>query len=144
MKRFPIVAFVLVAVGIAGLALTSSGTVLTPIAPDPATGFVMVGPGMMSNGYYSGGIPNVTPMTLDAAVWHAQQFVISLNNDDLVFSKVIRFSNHFCGEVKDRSTGNHAFELFMDKYTGGISPELGPNMIWNAKLNLITGMMRRL
>jgi hypothetical protein len=93
-------------------------------------------PGGMMGGWGWGGFgyaPNATPISLDQAVTRAQQYVVSLNNPDLALVEVMEFSNNFYGEVKKKPTGIHAFEFLVDKYTGAVYPEYGPNMMWNTK-----------
>jgi hypothetical protein len=106
-----------------------------------------MGPGMMGGmmggsgwgGY--GYAPNANPISLDQAVSSAKQSLASFNNSDLALVEVMEFSNQFYGEVKEKSTGIHAFEFLVDKYTGAVSPEYGPNMMWNTKYSPM-GWMR--
>ena len=53
----------------------------------------------------------------------------------------MEFSENFYAEVEEESTGVHAFELLIDRYTGVVSPEPGPNMMWNTKYGHMGGMM---
>lgn len=96
-----------------------------------------MGPGMMGRGmmggYGYGYAPNAKPISLDQALTSSKQYVASFNNGDLVLVEVMEFSNEFYGEVKEKSTGIHAFEFLLDKYTGAVYPEYGPNMMWNTK-----------
>ncbi len=82
-----------------------------------------------------------TAITLDQATQTAQRYVTALNNPDLKVSHVEEYSNNFYVLVTEKSTGNGAFELLVDKYTGNIYPEMGPNMMWNTKYTTTTGMM---
>jgi hypothetical protein len=61
-------------------------------------------------------------------------------NDDLQIDEIMEFTNHFYVIVQEQSTGVHAFELLVDRYTGRIGPEPGPNMMWNQKYGHM-GMM---
>lgn len=107
----------------------------------------MSGPGMMGSGMMQGrrfgyGYPtNAAPLTLDQAVTRAQQYVASLNSTDLALVEVMEFSNHLYARIKEKSTGVNAFEILMDKYSGAIAPEPGPNMMWNAKYSPMSNMM---
>jgi hypothetical protein len=58
----------------------------------------------------------------------------------LQIDEVMEFSNHYYVIVQEQSTGIHAFELLVDRYTGRIGPEPGPNMMWNQKYGHM-GMM---
>ncbi|MCS4541513.1 MAG: PepSY domain-containing protein [Euryarchaeota archaeon] len=54
-------------------------------------------------------------------------------NSNLKIDEIIEFIAQFEVEVKEKDTGMHAFEFLVDKYTGNIIPEMGPNMMWNTK-----------
>ncbi|MEW6030294.1 MAG: hypothetical protein ACOYZ8_08645 [Chloroflexota bacterium] len=103
-----------------------------------------MGPGMMQgygaqNGPYSG---NTAPITLDAAVEAAEQYLANYGSSDLVLTEVMEFSNHFYAETREQSTDVHAFEVLIDRYTGAVYPEPGPNMMWNTRYGHMGGMMR--
>ncbi len=76
---------------------------------------------------------NATPITIEKAKDAVQQYLASTGNSDLKLSEVIEFDNNFYAGVKEQSTGTHAFELLVNKYTGAVFPEMGPNMMWNTK-----------
>ncbi|MEW6717045.1 MAG: hypothetical protein AB1345_06055 [Chloroflexota bacterium] len=102
---------------------------------------------------YSGG----TPLTLDQAVEAANQYLAAYGNPDpstalrqaqdggsgqvLALTEVMEFSENFYAEVEERSSGVHAFELLIDRYTGSVYPEPGPNMMWNTKYGHMGRMM---
>src|SRR5207249_74328 len=48
--------------------------------------------------------------------------------------------NNFYIRVKETSTGVNAFKILVRR-NGGISPEPGPNMMWNAKYSPMANMM---
>jgi len=84
------------------------------------------------------------PISITTAQTNAQNYVASLNNPDLTIKQVEEYSNNFYVQVTEQSTGNGAFELIVDKYTGEVFPEMGPNMMWNIKYQTLTasgGMM---
>jgi len=82
---------------------------------------------------------NGEALSLDEATQRAEAYVSSLNNDDLVLAEVMAFENNFYAEVKEESTGTHAFELLIHRYTGAVTPEPGPNMMWNTKYGHMSG-----
>jgi hypothetical protein len=103
----------------------------------------MMGPGMMG-GYGAQGRAypgDGTPLTLDQAVESARQYVETYGSPDLVLTEVMEFSENFYVEVEEKSTGIHAFELLVDRYTGAVYPEPGPNMMWNTRYGHMGGMM---
>ncbi|MBI5031877.1 MAG: hypothetical protein HZB51_15210 [Chloroflexi bacterium] len=103
-----------------------------------------MGPGMMGGwgnyDYGYGYAPNATPISLDQAFNSAKQYVAALNNSDLVLAEIEEYTANFYGVVKEKSTGTNAFQFLMDKYTGAISPEYGPSMMWNTKYSPMSWM----
>jgi hypothetical protein len=61
-----------------------------------------------------------------------ENYLVELGND-FEIEEIMEFSNHFYIIVQEESTGVNAFELLVDRYTGKISYEPGPNMMWNQK-----------
>jgi len=110
------------------------------------------GPGMMGAGStISGTTPancplfgaatnptNAQPITFDQAVAAAQQYLKSYNNADLALAEVMEFDNNFYAIVTEKGTG--AFELLVNRYTGAVYPEPGPNMMWNTKYGHMAGL----
>lgn len=107
--------------------------------------------GMMSMmggyGYTMPGIPgawgapgaNAQPISLDQASQAVKQYLAATNNPDLEPTEVMEFTLNFYAEIHEKSTGTGAFELLVDRYTGAIYPEPGPNMMWNAKYGPMAG-----
>jgi len=101
-----------------------------------------MGPGMMAGRYltdtwdYSN---NNTPLTLDQAVEAANQYLAAYGNTDLTLTEVMEFSDNFYAEVEEENSGIHAFELLIDRYSGAVYPEPGPNMMWNTKYGHMGG-----
>jgi hypothetical protein len=93
---------------------------------------------MRSYGYSAPYTYTGTPLTITQVQTIAQNYVASTGNPDLVIKQIEEYSANFYIQVNEKSTGNGAFELLINKYTGSIYPEMGPNMMWNTKY----GMMR--
>lgn len=116
-----------------------------------SNGYGMMGGGATGSGMMNGGMmggfdfipPDAgKPLTLDRAVGQAQKYLASWGDDNLVVSKVTEFSNHFYVEIGEKASDQKAFELLMNKYTGSVSLEPGPNMMWNQKYGpMVNGMM---
>ena len=68
------------------------------------------------------------------------QYLSKLSPDFRV-KEIMEFSNHFYIVVQEKSTGINAFELLLDRNTGTILYEPGPNMMWNTKYGHM-GQMR--
>jgi hypothetical protein len=79
------------------------------------------------------------PITINTAVTVAQNYIAALGNPDLTVKQVEEYANNFYVQVNEKSTGNGAFELLVNKYTGSIYPEMGPNMMWNTKYGMMHG-----
>ncbi|MCJ7560157.1 hypothetical protein MUO79_06015 [Candidatus Bathyarchaeota archaeon] len=102
------------------------------------------GCGSGRNGYVAPAYPNGTytsPITIDSAVTIAQRYLTSLSNPDLAIDEVEEYTQNFYVLYYEKSTGNGAFEMLIDKYTGSIYPEMGPNMMWNTKYGMMSGGM---
>jgi hypothetical protein len=103
------------------------------------------GPGMMGGGTSSGGFgpgmmygyqsanPSAAPLTVDQAYQAASAYLAALNNPDLKIAEVMVFSNNAYVRVIEQGTGIGAFELLVNPSTLAVTPEPGPNMMWNLK-----------
>jgi hypothetical protein len=61
-----------------------------------------------------------------------EKYLAALGND-FEIEEIMEFSNHFYIIIQEESTGVNVFELLVDRYTGSISYEPGPSMMWNQK-----------
>ncbi len=96
--------------------------------------------GMMSGyGYSAPYAYTGTPLTITQAKTIAQNYVTSISNPDLTVKQIEEYTNNFYVQVNEVSTGKGAFELLINKYTGSIYPEMGPNMMWNTKYGMMRG-----
>lgn len=96
----------------------------------------LIGPTYAANGTTQSSI------SINTAVTDAQNYLANLNNPDLTVKQVEEYSNNFYVLVTEKSTGNGAFELLVNKYNGIVGSEMGPNMMWNTKYQSSTmGMM---
>ena len=104
-----------------------------------------IGPGMMGGAYGQGAAAQgAAPaqgqtITLDQAVKNVQTYVDQTGNNDLAIDEVMEYQYNFYAIVKEKSTGIGAFELLVDKSTGAVYPEMGPNMMWNTKYGMHAG-----
>ena len=62
----------------------------------------------------------------------ALQYVAKLGTDYRI-EEIMEFSNNFYIMVQEENTGINAFELLIDRDTGRLSFEPGPNIMWNQK-----------
>ncbi len=83
-----------------------------------------------------------TPLTITQAAEVAKTYVASLNNPDLSVKQIEEYTNNFYVPVT-QSNGNGAFELLINKATGIVTPEPGPNMMWNTQYSFGAGWCNR-
>jgi hypothetical protein len=101
------------------------------------------------------------PITLDQAKSIAQQYLASTQNPNLAMKEIMEFQNNFYVIYYEKDTGIGAFEMLIWKEapqsgiggmgngmmgnrfsTGAMTPEPGPNMMWNTKYSpMASGMM---
>ena len=94
----------------------------------------MMGAGMM--GGWGSSNPNTEQITIDEAAEAVERY-LGAYGQDLALAEVMEFAWNFYAEVEEKSTGIHAMELLIDKYTGRVYPEMGPNMTWNTKYGMM-------
>lgn len=111
--------------------------------PESAEG---MGPGMMGGGrgnmswgeeYAAPGDSDVA--SLEEAQAAVERYVDRLGYTGLHVTEVMEFERNHYAIVAEEETGIGAMELLVDKSSGAVGPEPGPNMMWNAKY----GMMDR-
>ena len=136
---------VVISLGLVAVLALASCAVPGPYQqPYPYGSGGMMGPGMMGPGMM-GGLggynPNGKQITIDAAAGAVERYLRTYYGRDLALAEVMEFNQNFYAEVEEEDTGIHAMELLIDKYTGQVYPETGPNMMWNAKYGMMSGMM---
>ena len=111
---------------------------LTGQTTNVITGTVPFGPGMMGGNTVCPGAAGTwgntssgEPISFDAAVEAVQEYIKTYDNPALAIAEVMEFENNFYAIIREDSTGTDAFELLVNRYNGAVSPEPGPNMMWN-------------
>ncbi len=94
-----------------------------------------MGPGMMGPGGWGRYNPDAEQLTIDQTA-EAVEFYIQAYEQDLTLVEIMEFGRNFYAEIEEESTGIHAMELLIDKYTGRVYPEMGPNMMWNTRYGM--------
>ena len=87
-------------------------------------------------------IPNTstgTAITIETAANIAKNYSASLTNKDITVEELEEYTQNFYVLFKEKSTGIGAFEIVIDKHTGAIYPEMGPNLMWNTKYGMHNG-----
>ncbi len=95
-----------------------------------------IGPGGMMGGW-SGGAPTGPAISLAQAQQDVQAYLDRLGNADLRVDEVMEFQDNFYAIVKEHSTGIGAFEVLINKTTGAVMREPGPDMLWNTKYGML-------
>jgi hypothetical protein len=100
----------------------------------------MMGPGgvIHPGGQYQDGGQRIS---MDMAIETVEDYLRDRNDPDLEAKEIMEFEYNFYVEFSEKSTGIHAFEALIDPYTGDMYPEPGPNMMWNTKYGMMSGMM---
>jgi hypothetical protein len=118
----------LLIVGVVAIA-TSVVIGVAGMATSP-TGFSMMGGFGTSSGH---------AISMDKAQQSVQSFLDRTGNSDLRVNELMEFDRNFYALVKEKSTGIGAFELLVNKTTGSVGYEPGPDMVWNAKYGMGRG-----
>jgi hypothetical protein len=100
-------------------------------------GYGPMGPGMM--GSRTGPFSNTTPLSVEDTWAAAEGYLARLGDPDLAVKEVMVFTNHAYAQVVEKSTGISAFEVLVDPVTRAVTPEPGPNMMWNLKYGHMAG-----
>jgi len=70
---------------------------------------------------------------MDGAELIARNYLTGFGDPDIQVKEIMEFQLNYYVEYQEHSTGLGAFEMLIDKQTGAIFPEYGPNMMWNQK-----------
>ena len=76
---------------------------------------------------------------MNQAQQSVEAFLTQTGNNDLVIDELMEFDRNFYALIKEKSTGTGAFELLLNRQTGAVAPEPGPNMMWNTKYGTMRG-----
>ena len=79
------------------------------------------------------GVSQLRTTSIDLALSIAEGYLTSLDSSDLAIDEIMEFEQNFYVIYYEKTTGIGAFEMLIDKDTGRIFPEYGPNMMWNTK-----------
>ncbi|MBE0430116.1 MAG: peptidase M4 [Thermoleophilia bacterium] len=118
------------------------------------SGGMMGGPGGMMGGYggyggYYGGPAGTlggpagatsAAITMDQARDAVDRYLDYRDNAGLLkVREIMEFDNHFYAQVVEQDTGAGAFELIINRISGAVYPEPGPNMMWNTRYGMMAG-----
>jgi hypothetical protein len=77
------------------------------------------------------------PISVDTARQAAEKYLSNLNNTDLTVKEIMVFNNNAYVAVVEKSTGKGAMELLVNPITLSVTPEMGPNRMWNLKYGMM-------
>jgi hypothetical protein len=97
----------------------------------------MMGGGCPCMGGWWGAPPSGQRITIQQAVDILERYI----GPGFRLKEVMEFQHNFYAVVVEEGTGVGAFELLVNPYTGAVTPEPGPNMMWNTKYSMHHGMM---
>ncbi|MGD1992720.1 MAG: hypothetical protein PVI59_05955 [Anaerolineae bacterium] len=118
---------------------------------DPRTGYLVPreqecgwggGPGMMGGGaaecpqFDQGSSSSWEALSIEEAYEAAEAYVDQLGYAGLTISEVMEFERNFYAIAVEADTGIGAMELLIEKSTGQVGPEMGPNMMWNTRYGM--------
>jgi hypothetical protein len=86
-----------------------------------------------------GGVAQRDSANLGAARTSFERAVKGFGNPNLEVTEVMEFANNYYAEVEEKNTGIGAMELLLDRSTGRVYQEPGPNMMWNTKYGMMSG-----
>jgi hypothetical protein len=107
-----------------------------PAQPCAAGGQTCAGGGVQLYGSTSGSGEH---LTIDEAYKSVEKYVDSLGYRNLEIDELMEFERNFYAIVAEHDTGIGAMELLVDKGTGRVGPEMGPNMMWNTRYGMHRG-----
>lgn len=77
-------------------------------------------------------------ISIDQARNAVERYIAGASSD-LEIDEMMEFENNYYAIVRERGSDIGAMELLVDKTTGTVSPEIGPNMMWNARYGMHAG-----
>jgi len=79
-------------------------------------------------------------LSIDQVQQIVENYAAGLGNN-FEIHEIMEFQQNFYVIAVERDTGIGAFELLVNPYTGLVTPEPGPNMMWNTKYGMHAQMM---
>ncbi|WP_456474996.1 hypothetical protein [Candidatus Pyrohabitans sp.] len=72
-------------------------------------------------------------ITLEQAEQALTDYLSYIGDDNLGIREIMKFQYNYYAIIEEKDTGKGAFELLVDRRSGLVTPEPGPNMMWNLK-----------
>ena len=94
---------------------------------------LVLGAAGVATGFLSGSGGDIG---IDRAVQVAQTAAASYPNGGLKVDEVIGFSQNYYASVRETDSGIGALEILIDRASGRVTREPGPDMMWNTKYSM--------
>jgi hypothetical protein len=160
MSKIPALALLLVGIGLGSLVVAAAYTAYTINAYSNLDLQGQSPQGIFGHWYPQPQNQSSNPITIEQAKTIAQQYLTSTQNPNLAIKEIMEFQYNFYILYYEKDTGIGAFEMLIWKQVpstgmmggvmglggrttiGMITPEPGPNMMWNTKYGMMgQGMM---
>ena len=79
--------------------------------------------------------PSSNVISIAQAKQSADQYISG--SSDLRVAEIEEYAQNFYVRVQEKGTGINAFELLVDKTSGAVTREPGPDMMWNTKYGMM-------
>lgn len=132
LRKILVSSITLIVIGILGLAVT------LPMAGRSTTQNNLGNMGHMFRNLF--GSQETVNLDFDEVESLTEKYLEENNLSNLEISEIMEFSQNFYIELIEKDTGIGAMELLVDKSSGAIFPEYGPNMMWNLKYGMHSRM----
>ncbi len=138
LKKILISSLILIVVGALGLFLTlfigSPGIGLSNFGTGQAYAFCSDDMGFMSRGFLQG--DKTIDLSFEEIEDLTNEYLEKNSLSGLEIAEIMEFLKNFYIEIYEPDTGIGAMELLVDKSSGAVFPEYGPNMMWNLKYGM--------
>lgn len=137
LKKILISSITLIIIGITGLVVisfvASSGLEITNFGAGQGYRFCSEDISHMSRGWKT---EATEELTFSKVRKLTKSYLEKNNIDNLEIAEIMEFSRNFYIELEEKDSGIGAMELLVDKSSGAVFSEYGPNMMWNLKYGI--------
>jgi hypothetical protein len=77
-----------------------------------------------------------TGLTIEEAHEAVEEYLVAQGYPNLEVAEVMEFERNFYAIAREPDTGMGALELLVGRDSGAVGPEMGPNMMWNARYGM--------
>ena len=138
LRKILISSIILIVIGILGLAVTlpMAGRGITLTNFGTGQGYIFNSEDMNHMFRNLFGSRETANLDFNKVESLTEKYLDENNLSNLEISEIMEFSQNFYIELIEKDTAIGAMELLVDKSSGVIFPEYGPNMMWNLKYGM--------